>query len=752
MLSAAAEKMNDLQRTVAEKEFYIAQLKAKAELEYQARLEAEHAVEVLKTREQHLNRSALWGPQFWRSKDFEETGIDTTNTLPVQTPDTNVCAAPLHKLDPAVLDKILSSDASSSERSENLLAKVEELPRSDPPQAFQLQEDSSVQSTECEAVLDLDFQEIIGQQDVVKKCLVSDLTRACGDALHRIVVTALRAGSVIADVVVERLSPDGCTPLESVRTLQKQIRQPDSLLMQGKYSCKIVSLTVKGERRSDTKRDESTSSTQISLGLICYEDNELVYPRIFVAEAPSGAPSAKPGRIRPGDLLALVGGELHVFAGNCVHANSDRSCCADEDVYGKTLGYVETVISKLPGASVRLGFVSPKCGSYCIVNLERRARQSNELDDDTNDNPLLQSGEYLQRRDATHANPLATSGQTIYRRSLSPVPPYFQELLTQDLVHDGTAPYSPRQIPPLIESPMQMHTQGHTLNTAKTPLLENEPADMSGLTLWAGNRDYSTPTTDIITDATPGLCNYCGAAPGSLQEGGGVRQFRRCKRCKSVDYCSEKCQRTDWHAGHKQKCKQASAQPVPPSSSDTIIAEQSPRSGPSGASANRVLRDGAIVCEEALARCPQPCFNCGAAWGSVDEIGNVRQFRHCARCKIAEYCSDKCQRSHWNAKHKKECPESPCREHAHAHAHAHAHEHAHAADLPASLAEAYGVRRDVPDLWAIQLHNAVFPNHGPAALQKAAGQSPPFFNPFASPPNMLFPPAVPPPFREFLAP
>jgi hypothetical protein len=198
-----------------------------------------------------------------------------------------------------------------------------------------------------------------------------------------------------------------------------------------------------------------------------------------------------------------------------VHANPDRSCCADEEVYGKTLGYVETVISKLPGASVRLGFVSPKCGSYCIVNLERRARQSNELDDDT------------------HANPLAASGQTIYRRSLSPVPPYFQALPMQDWVHDRTAPYSPRQIPPLIESPMQMHTQGHTLNTAKTPLLENEPADMSGLALWAANRDCSTPTTDIITDSTPGLCNYCGAAPGSLQKGGGLRQFRRCKRCTS---------------------------------------------------------------------------------------------------------------------------------------------------------------------------------------------------------------------------
>ena len=322
MLSAAAEKMTDLQRTVAEKEFCIAQLKAKAELEHQARLEAEHAVEVLKTREQHLNRSALRGPQCWRSKDFEETGMDTTNTLPVQPPDTNVCAAPLHKFDLAVLDKNLSSDASSSERREKLLTKVEVMPRSDPPKAFQLQEESSVQSTECEAVLDLDFQEIIGQQDVFKKCLVSDLTRACGDALHRIEVTALRAGSVIADVVVERVSPNGCTPLESLRALQKQLGQPDSLLMQGKYSCKIVSLTVKGERPSDTKRDKSTSSTQISLGLTFYEDNELVYPRIFVAEAPSDSPNAKPGRIRPGDLLALVGGELQCF---CLQVYSCKS-------------------------------------------------------------------------------------------------------------------------------------------------------------------------------------------------------------------------------------------------------------------------------------------------------------------------------------------------------------------------------------------------------------------------------------------
>jgi len=65
------------------------------------------------------------------------------------------------------------------------------------------------------------------------------------------------------------------------------------------------------------------------------------------------------------------------------------------------------------------------------------------------------------------------------------------------------------------------------------------------------------------------------------------------------------------------------------------------------------------VTEVFLNETGKTCFNCGAAWGSVDEIGSIRQFRRCARCKIADYCSDKCQRSHWNAKHKKECPVKP---------------------------------------------------------------------------------------------
>jgi len=61
ILSAAAEKMNDLQRTVAEKESYIAQLEARAEMEHKARLEAEQTVELLKTAQPTIGRQPNTG-------------------------------------------------------------------------------------------------------------------------------------------------------------------------------------------------------------------------------------------------------------------------------------------------------------------------------------------------------------------------------------------------------------------------------------------------------------------------------------------------------------------------------------------------------------------------------------------------------------------------------------------------------------------------------------------------------------------
>lgn len=36
---------------------------------------------------------------------------------------------------------------------------------------------------------------------------------------------------------------------------------------------------------------------------------------------------------------------------------------------------------------------------------------------------------------------------------------------------------------------------------------------------------------------------------------GGVENTKRCSGCKSVWYCSTKCQTIDWKANHKKQCK-----------------------------------------------------------------------------------------------------------------------------------------------------------------------------------------------------
>ena len=52
----------------------------------------------------------------------------------------------------------------------------------------------------------------------------------------------------------------------------------------------------------------------------------------------------------------------------------------------------------------------------------------------------------------------------------------------------------------------------------------------------------------------PSHCFYCGALPSSTRKDGSKFRFRRCARCRSVDYCSEKCQRKHWKECHKSEC------------------------------------------------------------------------------------------------------------------------------------------------------------------------------------------------------
>ena len=52
---------------------------------------------------------------------------------------------------------------------------------------------------------------------------------------------------------------------------------------------------------------------------------------------------------------------------------------------------------------------------------------------------------------------------------------------------------------------------------------------------------------------------------------------------------------------------------------------------------------------------PGPCRMCAAEPGAGD---GGKAFRRCARCKRADYCSDPCQRAHWQ-EHKTECIATP---------------------------------------------------------------------------------------------
>ena len=69
------------------------------------------------------------------------------------------------------------------------------------------------------------------------------------------------------------------------------------------------------------------------------------------------------------------------------------------------------------------------------------------------------------------------------------------------------------------------------------------------------NNEQMSPTAIIPASLLiPSHCTYCGALPSTPNKEGKLRQFRRCAQCKSVDYCSTRCQRLDWKAAHRMEC------------------------------------------------------------------------------------------------------------------------------------------------------------------------------------------------------
>lgn len=79
-----------------------------------------------------------------------------------------------------------------------------------------------------------------------------------------------------------------------------------------------------------------------------------------------------------------------------------------------------------------------------------------------------------------------------------------------------------------------------------------------GFSAGCGSQIFLVPSNNyIVVDLRPrrpGLaCSFCAAT--NVMEG-----LKKCAQCRSVAYCSRKCQVAHWKAGHKEECRQLAAE------------------------------------------------------------------------------------------------------------------------------------------------------------------------------------------------
>lgn len=82
--------------------------------------------------------------------------------------------------------------------------------------------------------------------------------------------------------------------------------------------------------------------------------------------------------------------------------------------------------------------------------------------------------------------------------------------------------------------------------TACRYILQKKVVEMGRRHERAGHASYRVPI-DLQS------CALCGSTAND------VVRLRKCASCQIVAYCSEKCQRADWKAGHKKTCQAAPA-------------------------------------------------------------------------------------------------------------------------------------------------------------------------------------------------
>ena len=99
--------------------------------------------------------------------------------------------------------------------------------------------------------LDLDLNSI-GDHEAFKQDVIHDLATAANVDSKHMRIAALRAGSVIAEVL---LAPEAGDHTNIFQDLVEQSQTPDSLLKKGKFTCKAKSIApAKGEHQTNIKK------------------------------------------------------------------------------------------------------------------------------------------------------------------------------------------------------------------------------------------------------------------------------------------------------------------------------------------------------------------------------------------------------------------------------------------------------------------------------------------------------------------
>lgn len=126
------------------------------------------------------------------------------------------------------------------------------------------------------------------------------------------------------------------------------------------------------------------------------------------------------------------------------------------------------------------------------------------------------------------------------------------------------------------------------------------------------------------------ICEYCGLQALGLP---------RCAKCKQVYYCSNECQRRDWKAKHKSKCKEFQSR------KENVFSQTMGRQLPM----KKEKRHGNNPCSPKNQCYTDDDKNRSKTRGKCAECGKTISVTFtCRRCQKVNYCSRMCLRKNWN--------------------------------------------------------------------------------------------------------